>query len=68
MLQTSVRSATLCACQFNLAEIAQKVISNGAKAADCKQRRKCLEMDVMFCTVGTDNSPYSNPFVRRFEV
>jgi hypothetical protein len=38
-------SAILCTCQFNLAETAHKVISNGAKAADCKQRRKCLEMD-----------------------
>jgi hypothetical protein len=48
LLQTSVRSAIPCTCELNLAEIAQKVMNNGANAADCKQKRKCLEMDKMF--------------------
>ena len=43
-LQASVRSATPRICELNLAEIAQKVSSNGANAADCRQRRKCLRM------------------------
>ena len=44
LLHTSVRSATLCIWELNLAEMAQNVSSNGANAADCKQRRKCLKL------------------------
>jgi len=70
LLQTSVRSAIPRICELNLAEIAQNVSSNGAKAADCKQRRKCLkpsdvslhDCDRYFFTT------HSNAFIRRFEV
>ena len=47
-LQTNVRSAVPWICELNLAEMAQKVSSNGANAADCKQRRKCLNLGEIF--------------------
>ena len=42
LLHTNMSSAIRCVCELNLAEIAQNVTSNGANAADCKHRRKCL--------------------------
>jgi hypothetical protein len=52
LLQVDVQAAISCTCELNLAQIAQKVTSNGAKAADCKQRRKCLEPDELFLHLG----------------
>jgi hypothetical protein len=48
LLQTNVSSAIHCVCELNLAETAQNVTSNGANAADCKHRRKCLKPDEAF--------------------
>jgi hypothetical protein len=47
LVQTNVSSAILCVCELNLAEIAHNVTSNGANAADCKHRRKCLNIGDM---------------------
>ena len=68
LLQTSVRSATPWICELNLAEMAQNVSSNGANAADCRQRRKCLRRVRYYCTAGLDIFTHLNAPVRRFEV
>lgn len=69
LLQVEVQAAMSCTCELNLAQMAQKVTSSGAKAADCKQRRKCLEPGEIFShTTGISTSAYSNAFIRRLEV
>jgi len=59
LLQTNVRSAILRVCALNLAEIAQNVSSNGAKAADCRQRRKCSNAFIRRFEVSSHNAWHS---------
>ena len=68
LLQTRARLPISCSCESNLAEIAQNVTSNGANAADCKQRRKCLEQHEPFWHDQDGRFTYSNAPIKRFEV
>ena len=47
-LQADVSSTIPCICELNLADMAHNVSNNGANAADCKQRRKCLKLGKIF--------------------